>query len=102
MLITEIATVSALVLTNAAASVGIYKYFDSRINRVYERIDEIKNMQDKMFVRREMCDVLHKNTADNLVGAENRIVERLTVLEKKVEDLFGRILEKLDERSHTR
>jgi len=92
MVLEDIAVISGILITNAAVNVGIYKYFDARINRVYERLDEHKKENEIKFVRRDLCDVMHKNSSENIIGLELRIVNRFIQLEKKVDDSFDMIL----------
>jgi len=86
-------TVIGLLLTNAAFLFGMWKYFDSRLSRVYERFDEHKDHIEDRYVRKDNCKLLHDNTAANLIGVETRIAQRFESLEKKVEDSFKMILE---------
>jgi ribosomal protein S20 len=85
----------SLIATQVGAFVGMYKYFDSRINRSYERMDENKKEAEREFVRKESCKILHANTAENLIGTESRIVTRFDKLDKKVEDMFNMIIDLL-------
>jgi len=82
-----------LVLSQIGAFIGMYKYFDSRINRSYERMDENRKDVEREFVRKESCAILHANTAENLVGTESRMVARFDKLDKKVEDMLNMILD---------
>ena len=83
-----------IVGTNIGTSVGIYKYFNARLSRVYERLDEVKSSQEETYVRKDMCDVLHKNTALSLVGTETRLTGRLDKLEEKFDNLICLLTEK--------
>ena len=85
----------SLIATQIGTAVGIYRYFDSRINRSYERMDENKREAEREFVKKENCSILHANTADNLMGAETSLVTRFDKLEKKVEEMFGMIIDML-------
>lgn len=40
---------------------------DKKIGRSYERLDETKKYQDETFVRRDICMILHKQIAADLV-----------------------------------
>jgi len=91
-------TIAGLLLTNAGFLFGMWKYFDARISRVYERLDNVKCFVDSEFIKKEMCRVLHQNSADNFIGVEKRINDRFTQLEKKVDDSFGMILDLLKQK----
>jgi hypothetical protein len=95
MIWSEIGAVLGIVGTNALVSLSIYKYFNDKIGRVYGRLDEVKEDIDGKFVRKETCGILHKTTADNLNGAEERIVIRVDKLESKFDKAFETILEYL-------
>lgn len=43
---------------------------DRKIGRVYERIDETKKDTEIKFVKKDMCDLLHKQTADKVEKIE--------------------------------
>jgi hypothetical protein len=91
----DILTVLGLIATNGALLFGMWKYFDQRISRVYERFDEHKEEIKNEFVKKESCDLLHNNTANNLRGVENRMDARFDKLETKVESAFAMILDLL-------
>ena len=88
-------TIVGLLITNAGFLFGMWKWLDQRIGRVYERLDEVKNSVDSTYVRKENCNLLHNNTADNLKSVEGRMDVRFDRLEKKVEDSFRLILDLL-------
>jgi hypothetical protein len=71
----------------------MWKYFDGRISRVYERLDEVKKSQDAIYVRKETCSLLHATTADSLKSVEYRMNERFDKLETKVDESFRMILD---------
>ena len=85
-------TVIGLLITNAGFLFGMWKYFDARITRVYGRLDEVKDSVDEIYVRKDVCQVMHTQTASSLAGLESRIGERFTNLEKEVRDNFKMIL----------
>jgi hypothetical protein len=80
-----------IVGTNIATSVGIYKYFNGRLARVYERLDEVKQGQENTYVRKDVCGVMHKETANNLIGSEVRLTARLDKLENKFDQIIDLI-----------
>ena len=95
--------VLGLLLTNALALFSGFRYLIGRIEeidkqhdikeaRIFARLDEVKDGIDNKFVLKENCSILHKNTADNLVGSENRTVIRIDRLEVKVETMMSEIL----------
>jgi hypothetical protein len=49
----------AFILGNARAQ-------DSKISRIYERLDETKTAQESTYTRKDVCMVLHKQVADSL------------------------------------
>ena len=85
-------------------TIGIYKLYDTfnkkvakaeekavkDIARAYERFDEYKAHIEKMiedkFVQKNLCDVMHANSADNLSGLEERLNGRISSVEKIVQD----------------
>lgn len=102
MIIGEIVAVGGLVFTFAASQWGIYKYFDGRLTkqnsehdvkiaRIYERLDEHKKNIDDKYVMRNICEVLHKSTVNNLEGVEKRLDERLSAFEMRLENTFKSI-----------
>ena len=92
---TELWAVLGLLITNAGFLFGMWKYLDTRVGRVYERLDEVKADVETKYVRKENCSFLHNNTAENLKGVEYRMDIRFDKLEKKVEESFKMILELL-------
>lgn len=95
---TEIWSMIGLLITNAGFLFGMWKYFDARLNRVYERFDEHKDTVEEIYVRRDNCTLLHNNTAQNLVGVESRMDIRFDKLEKKVDESFAMIFELLKQK----
>ena len=77
---------ASLLVANAGVNVGIYKYFNSRLDRVYARLDEVKEGVESRYVRKDNCALLHSNTADNLKGMEIRVDIRFDKLEKRIEE----------------
>lgn len=77
----ELWTVIGLLLTNAGFLFGMWKYFDGRISRVYQRFDEHKESVESKFVRKDLCSMVHTNTADHLTQLESRIEKRFDKLE---------------------
>ena len=94
-MIAEIATAGGFLITFAVTQWGVYKYFNDRISRVYARFDEHKKELDDKYVCKMVCDVLHKNTADNLGGLEKRIDARFDKFEQRFEDTFNNIDQKI-------
>jgi hypothetical protein len=92
MLISEWIGLVALIGTNAGISIGIYKYFDGRISRVYERFDEHKKNVEESFVKKDLCKIMHDNSAANITGLENRLTIQVKDLKKQVEDNFAVVI----------
>ena len=88
-------TIVGLLLTNAGFLFGMWRYFDTRLSRVYGRLDEVKADTENKYVRKDNCALLHNNTADNLKGVVERMDARFDKLEKKVDDSFKLILDLL-------
>ena len=94
-MVAEIATVGGFIITFAATQWGVYKYFNDRISRVYSRFDEHKKEIEDKFVCKTVCEVLHKNTADNLGGLEKRIDARFDKFEQRFQITFDNIDRKI-------
>ena len=88
-------TIGGFLITNAGFLFGMWKYFDARISRVYQRFDEEMEGIKIGYVQKENCKLLHENTASNLMGLETRIEKRLDKLEIKLEDLIKDTLSKM-------
>ena len=93
---------AGLVAANVGANVGIYRYFQGRIDklnseqdaktaRVYERLDEVRKGIDSCFVQKETCGILHQQTAGNLTSAETRLEKRFDKMELKLETMLVEI-----------
>lgn len=83
---------ASLIAVNAGINIGIYKYFNNRLDRVYKRLDEVKDNIDTKYVRKDVCSVMHTQTANNLSGLETRITERLNKLDKTVSENFQQLI----------
>lgn len=92
-MLSEWVGLASLIVANAVINIGIYKYFNARIEGVYGRIDEVKDKVDKQYVRKEVCSVMHATTADNLKSIEVRITERIDKLEKEVSKNFDKLID---------
>jgi uncharacterized protein Yka (UPF0111/DUF47 family) len=64
---------------------------DHKISRIYSRFDEYKTLFESNFVRKEMCDVLHKNTA----SAVENFNKKIGHLEIKIDDLKTFMMQEL-------
>ena len=98
------AIVGGIIALISIVGTVFWKFFDvntklendieCKIKRIYERFDEYKkyvgDTVDSKFVRREMCDILHNDTA-----------KAYTKLELKVDEGFQRLYDKLDKMAHT-
>lgn len=49
---------AGLLATNAATAVGIYKYFNNKVDRVYQRFDELKKAINVEFVSKDICKIM--------------------------------------------
>jgi hypothetical protein len=84
---------ASLLVTNVGTAIGIYKYFNSKVDRVYERFDEFKKTIKVEFVQKELCKIMHENSSSNLNGLEKRITDSVGKLEKKVDDNFKVVID---------
>ena len=91
-------------------TIGIYKLYDTfnkkvskaeekaakDLTRAYERFDEykahIEKVIDDRFVQKDLCEVMHANSANSLTGLEERINTRINTLEQTVKDNFGVVI----------
>ena len=46
---------------------------DTKIERNYKRLDEVKEYQDKTFTRSDICNVIHKQINETLVRLETKV-----------------------------
>ena len=97
---------SSLIATNVGINIGIYKYFNSRldklnaendrkVNRIFERFDEHKKDMEEKFVRKDVCSVMHEQTANNLTGLETRMEKRLDKLEINIQASLQEVIKVL-------
>jgi hypothetical protein len=98
MSITEIEALVAIVIAVTAAGIGLYKYVNARVSRIYGRFDEYKERIEARFVYREMCQVLHQNNTDNFIKLEKRVDDGFKSVEQKIGDLQKLVLNKGAER----
>ena len=101
----ELWTVIGLLLTNAGILFGMFKYLvariekvdeehDKKIARVYERLDEHKDLITNKFVQKDMCKVLHDQGALNVTGLELRLTSRMDKLENKFDQIIALLTNK--------
>jgi hypothetical protein len=69
---------------------------DEKRARVYVRFDEYKNFIETSFVRRDMCNVLHVNTATEVAKTNKRMDD----IERKIDELKDLII-KLNEQNNS-
>ena len=50
---------------------------DNKVNRVYERLDEVKLFNDNTFVRNEMCQMLSKQFRDDITEIKSDVKQLL-------------------------
>jgi len=84
---------AGLLATNVGTAIGIYKYFNSKVDRVYERFDEFKKTIKEECVQKDLCKIMHENSSSNLSGLEKRITDSVGKLEKKVDDNFKVVID---------
>jgi len=51
---------------------------DSKVNRVYQRLDEYKNFTESKFTNKDVCQILHRN-----------VDEKLDKIDKKLDKLLN-------------
>ena len=86
----EWTAIGALILANLTFLFAMFRYFQGRINRIFERFDEYKDKMKHEFVVRDMCEVMHKGNADNLIKLEARVEAMFKSLDEKVTALLKR------------
>lgn len=64
---------------------------DKKVARIYERFDEYKNFTEFQFVRKDMCGIMHNNTA----GLVADITLRIDGIDKKIDEIKDLIMSKL-------
>jgi hypothetical protein len=89
----DVIGVGGLLLTNIGVIIGIFKYFNARINRVYERFDEHKKEMADKYVLKDLCKIMHENSSSNLNGLETRINNSFNELKKEVKDNFAVVID---------
>lgn len=67
---------------------AIFKYFESKLNRVYQRLDENKKQYYQSFVMKEVYEAEGKLRRENIDGRFERIVE---LFNEKIESLRNEI-----------
>ena len=73
-----------------SADSTVVKDTDTKIGKVYGRIDDMK---DK-FVQKDMCKILHEQTANNLTSSEARSEVRFDKLENKIDQILDLLMKK--------
>jgi hypothetical protein len=94
----EIIALSSLIAANAGINIGIYKYFNGRLDRVYARLDEVKEKINIEFVRRDICSVQHAQIKLDSVAEETRVEKRIDRLEQLVKENFQELIRLLEKR----
>jgi len=87
MSLAEIGILVSIVLGVVGAAGAMYRYFNGKIARVYERFDEYKQNVESKFVYREMCNVLHQNNSANFTKLETRMEDGFKSVYQKLDDL---------------
>jgi hypothetical protein len=104
MHLVEIFSIVAFLLTFAGFCFGLIKYInkqdgevikaaDEKIGKVYSRFDVHKKFLEDNFVRKDMCGVMHQANAENLIGVERRLGEKMKDIEKKVDENFRVVID---------
>jgi len=48
---------------------------DSKVSRLYQRLDETKQNNDIKFTRKDMCELQHKQVNDNFIWVKTELSE---------------------------
>lgn len=65
--------------------------FTGKINRVYQRFDEYKNLVEGTFVRKDMCSVLHNGTAIAVTALKEDMKSEIAELKIQLADILKEI-----------
>ncbi len=93
MTIAELSSLGGLAVSIITGIVGLYKYINARISRVYERFDEYKKNMEEKFVVKDMCKVLHQNNTENFNKLEQRMEQGFKDTQEQIRDLSNKILD---------
>ena len=58
--------------------IAFAKYEDYKHNRIFERVDEIKNTSDKKFVLKDVCSVVHEQLKADIIEIKHDVKKLLT------------------------
>jgi hypothetical protein len=78
-----------MIISNIAGLVGVLKYFNSRFEKMYKDLDDYKKEADQNYVRKDLCKVMHEQSAINIVGLETRLTIRQDKLEGKMDEVIS-------------
>jgi hypothetical protein len=70
-------------LTVVGFSIKTYVDVNNKIERNYTRMDEVKGNTEATFVRKDMCKILHEQTADDVAEIKSDIKEIKNILSKR-------------------
>lgn len=98
MVLSEIIGLASLIVANAGINIGIYKYFNGRLDRVYSRLDEVKEGIEKKFIQKEICNLMHSKIKEESAAEETRAEKRLDKLEQVVKDNFQELIRLLEKK----
>jgi hypothetical protein len=83
-----------VILTNFGSAVGILKYFNSRFAKMYDDLDKYKEKADQDYVRKDLCKIMHEQSAINIIGLETRINIRLDKQDERQEKILELLTKK--------
>jgi len=66
-------TPAVTILLGGGGLFGVMKWVDSKISRVYGRVDEIKKSNDEKYPSREVCTIQHKTVDEKLDRIETKV-----------------------------
>jgi hypothetical protein len=59
---------------------------NGKVDRNYQRLDEVKNGMENKFVPQKVCDILHKQTADDITEIKADVKAILKTVNAKNND----------------
>ena len=83
-----------VILTNLGSVIGVLKYFNSRFENLYRDLDVYKKEADTNYVRKDLCKVMHEQSALNIMGLETRLNSRIDKMEEKQDKMLDLLTHK--------
>jgi hypothetical protein len=86
---------ASLIAVNAGINIGIYRYFNNRLDRVYTKLDSVKDDTRRDYLLKEVYTNEHLQIVENVKGIEERIEKRFDKVEDKIEQVLWNITDLL-------